>query len=79
MIAHLTNFINDKSNVGKVIDGYEVALADNFEYKDPIDGSVSKNQVRGRTDCKSSSVCSSCIYFRVFALSLKMAPESFSV
>lgn len=25
---------------------YKVALVDNFEYKDPIDGSISKNQVR---------------------------------
>ncbi|KAI8919836.1 hypothetical protein DFJ77DRAFT_450126 [Powellomyces hirtus] len=44
MMAHLTAFINDKSNVGKKIDNYEVAQADNFEYTDPIDGSVSKNQ-----------------------------------
>ncbi|KAJ3043127.1 Phosphoglucomutase-2 [Rhizophlyctis rosea] len=40
----LTAFINDKSNIGKTIDGYEVAQADNFEYTDPIDHSVSKNQ-----------------------------------
>ncbi|KAJ3054398.1 Phosphoglucomutase-2 [Rhizophlyctis rosea] len=40
----LTTFINDKSNVGKTFDGYEVAKADNFEYTDPIDNSVSKNQ-----------------------------------
>ncbi|KND04407.1 uncharacterized protein SPPG_00137 [Spizellomyces punctatus DAOM BR117] len=44
VMAHLTAFINDKSNIGKKIENYEVALADNFEYKDPIDGSVSKNQ-----------------------------------
>ncbi|KAJ3012229.1 Phosphoglucomutase-2 [Thoreauomyces humboldtii] len=44
MMAHLTEFINNKSNVGKKLDAYEVALADNFEYTDPIDGSVSKNQ-----------------------------------
>ncbi|KAJ3298904.1 Phosphoglucomutase-2 [Borealophlyctis nickersoniae] len=40
----LTEFINDKSNIGKNLGGYEVAQADNFEYRDPIDGSVSKNQ-----------------------------------
>lgn len=28
---------------------YEVALADNFSYHDPVDGSVTKNQVRHHT------------------------------
>ncbi|KAI8590552.1 hypothetical protein BDZ88DRAFT_471822 [Geranomyces variabilis] len=44
VMDRLTAFINDKSNVGKSFGRYEVAAADNFEYTDPIDGSVSRNQ-----------------------------------
>ncbi|KAI9103066.1 hypothetical protein DFS34DRAFT_576799 [Phlyctochytrium arcticum] len=44
MMTQLTEFINDKANIGKKLGAYTVAKADNFEYTDPIDGSVSKNQ-----------------------------------
>ncbi|KAI8818486.1 uncharacterized protein EV422DRAFT_537161 [Fimicolochytrium jonesii] len=44
VMSHLTAFINDKASIGKKLGAYEVATADNFEYTDPIDGSVSKNQ-----------------------------------
>lgn len=42
--SNAANFINKEfSNSGKT---YQVAKADDFEYTDPIDSSVSKKQVR---------------------------------
>jgi len=50
MIADLEAAMLDPSFVGKTFSSgdktYRVALADNFAYTDPVDGSVSKNQVR---------------------------------
>jgi len=42
MMDHLSQLIT--SAAGKTFGGYTVDKADNFEYKDPIDHSVSKNQ-----------------------------------
>ena len=48
-MAGLQALIADQSLVGSELkEGsktFKVALMDNFEYTDPIDGSVSKNQV----------------------------------
>merc|ERR1740123_1081506 len=51
MMAELQSFVDDSSNaIGKVFTAssggktYEVSKADNFEYEDPIDKSVTKNQ-----------------------------------
>lgn len=49
MMADLQKFVDDSSNIGKVFTStsgksFEVSKADNFEYVDPIDKSVSKNQ-----------------------------------
>lgn len=50
MIKHLETVMFDKAFVGKKLSSgdktYEVAIADNFAYTDPVDASVSKNQVR---------------------------------
>lgn len=51
MIKDLETAMFDPSFVGKKFSSgdktYEVAVSDNFAYTDPVDGSVSKNQVRG--------------------------------
>lgn len=56
MIKDLETAMFDPSFVGKKFSSgdktYEVAIADNFAYTDPVDGSVSKNQVRGRDESK---------------------------
>ncbi len=44
VIAQVSAFIKDQSNVGKSLGKYKVVLIDDFEYKDPIDHSISKNQ-----------------------------------
>lgn len=50
MIKDLETAMFEPSFVGKKVSSgdksYEVAVADNFAYTDPVDGSVSKNQVR---------------------------------
>lgn len=49
MMKDLEAAMSDKSFVGQKFSSgdktYEVAIADNFMYTDPVDGSVSKNQV----------------------------------
>lgn len=54
MMKGLEALMLDRSFVGKQFSAndkvYTVEKADNFEYSDPVDGSVSKNQVR--TDCE---------------------------
>lgn len=49
MMKDLEAAMSDKSFVGKKFSSgdktYEVEIADNFMYTDPVDGSVSKNQV----------------------------------
>ncbi|XP_052777352.1 phosphoglucomutase-1-like [Mya arenaria] len=48
MMTNLNAFVSDKSNVGKNYTSgdktYSIANIDNFEYTDPVDKSVSKNQ-----------------------------------
>lgn len=44
MMAHLKQIIADPSTKGKAFKNYTVAICDDFEYKDPIDHSISKNQ-----------------------------------
>jgi phosphoglucomutase len=44
MMAHLNKIISDPSTKGKKFGNYTVAGCDDFEYRDPIDGSVSRNQ-----------------------------------
>ena len=50
MIKHLETIMFDPAFKGKKLSSgdktYEVAIADNFAYTDPVDASVSKNQVR---------------------------------
>lgn len=50
MMANLNAYVADQSNIGKVFTSgdksYTLAKADNFSYTDPVDHSVSKNQVR---------------------------------
>uniref|UniRef100_A0A674PDK0 EF-hand calcium binding domain 7 n=1 Tax=Takifugu rubripes TaxID=31033 RepID=A0A674PDK0_TAKRU len=52
MIKDLEKAMFDPSFIGKKFSSgdksYEVAVADNFAYTDPVDGSVSKNQVRDK-------------------------------
>lgn len=52
MIKDLETAMFDPSFVGKKFSSgdksYEVAVADNFAYTDPVDGSVSKNQARDK-------------------------------
>ena len=47
MIAHLRHLISAGKDdfIGKTFNQFTVKEADDFEYRDPIDGSVSKNQV----------------------------------
>lgn len=52
MMELLTKLIEDPKTKGMTFSdptgkSYKMANLDNFEYKDPIDGSISKNQVRG--------------------------------
>jgi len=44
MMAHLKELTTKSDTVGKTYGKYKVKLADDFEYTDPIDQSVSKNQ-----------------------------------
>lgn len=44
MIARLRNMIANNEIERKTFGSFTVAKADDFTYKDPIDGSVSKNQ-----------------------------------
>jgi len=50
MILDLESYIADPASIGKTYSHggktFKVAKADNFEYTDPIDQSVSKKQVR---------------------------------
>lgn len=58
MMANLNAYVADQSNIGKVFTSgdksYTLAKADNFSYTDPVDHSISKNQVskkRWRFQC----------------------------
>jgi len=44
MMAHLKAIISDSKTIGKKYGDYTVAKCDDFEYHDPIDASISKNQ-----------------------------------
>lgn len=48
-MANLNAYVADQSNIGKVFTSgdksYTLAKADNFSYTDPVDHSISKNQV----------------------------------
>jgi hypothetical protein len=52
MMADLEKLMNEPSFIGSVHEfegkSYTVALADNFSYTDPIDGSLSSKQVTGK-------------------------------
>ena len=54
MMVNLNKAIAEQSLVGKAFtEGdktFKVAKNDNFEYTDPIDGSVSRNQVKSKSD-----------------------------
>jgi phosphoglucomutase len=52
MMNDLQGFVDDKANIGKTFTAasgksFTVSKADNFEYTDPIDKSVTQNQVFG--------------------------------
>lgn len=59
MIKDLETAMFDPSFVGKKFSSgdksYEVAVADNFAYTDPVDGSVSKNQVGDKLGSRTGS------------------------
>lgn len=61
MIKDLEAQMFEPSFVGKTFSSgdksYVVAVADNFAYTDPVDGSVSKNQVKLTKVCNSSFSC----------------------
>lgn len=44
MMSRLEELIADKSLIGQSYGTYKIKLADNFEYKDPVDGSITSNQ-----------------------------------
>lgn len=44
LMAGLMKHVSDNSLVGKVYEGFTILKCDNYEYTDPIDHSVSKNQ-----------------------------------
>lgn len=44
MMQHLETLIEDPNTKGKKVGNYTIQTCDNFEYKDPIDGSVAKKQ-----------------------------------
>lgn len=54
MMANLNAYVADQSNIGKVFTSgdksYTLAKADNFSYTDPVDHSISKNQVSKKRD-----------------------------
>lgn len=58
MMKDLETILFDRAFVGKQLSAgeksYAVERADNFEYSDPVDGSISRNQVsqEGRIRCK---------------------------
>lgn len=49
MMLDLELVVSDKAFIGQVFTvgekKYQVEAADNFEYSDPVDGSISRNQV----------------------------------
>ena len=57
MMKELEALISDRSFVGKQFPVgdkvYTVEKIDNFEYSDPVDGSISRNQVGGGSLCGS--------------------------
>ena len=60
MMNKLQQFVDNKENIGKEFKAksgkvYKVSKIDNFEYTDPIDNSVTKNQVRGKFNDFSKS------------------------
>ena len=63
MMENLNNFVADSSHIGQDYSSgektYQLVKADNFCYTDPVDNSVSKNQVRyiipGTYNLKNSS------------------------
>ena len=64
MITELEAAMLDPSFVGKKFSSgdktYEVAVSDNFAYTDPVDGSVSKNQVSFEINSVSGLFCCLC-------------------
>ena len=45
MVSHLRQLMETKSLIGQSFEGYKIKEVDDFSYTDPIDHSVSKNQV----------------------------------
>lgn len=82
MMKDLETQMSDPSFVGKKFSSgdktYEVAVADNFAYTDPVDGSVSKNQVRQTPNCFSSSCCSyrSFLKYSIFLMLSRLSHDS---
>ncbi len=44
LMTHLRRLVNSGELIGAVVDNLPVVLVDEFEYTDPIDGSLSKQQ-----------------------------------
>ena len=71
MMDHLQKFVDDKGNIGKTFISasgkkYVVSKIDNFEYTDPIDHSVTKNQVFYCYFTEANSIKKDCEYFLCF-------------
>lgn len=75
MMKDLEAVMFDRSFVGKQLSCgdkvYTVEKADNFEYNDPVDGSVSRNQVGSLTWAERGL---SMVYFVLHLCSLHFAP-----
>ena len=70
MMDHLQSFVDDKENVGKEFVSkcgkkYVVSKIDNFAYTDPIDNSVTTNQVQINMSVRTAIVN---ISFKKFSL-----------
>lgn len=66
MMADLETLMNDSKFIGSVHEyedkSFTVALADNFSYTDPIDGSLSSKQVFQISDINNKLILTVCIY-----------------
>lgn len=78
MMNDLESLMNEPSFIGSTHEfegkSFIVALADNFSYTDPIDGSISTKQVKNNTEYMKQGVLTIwCHFSRVCGLFFKMA------
>ena len=67
MMAHLESLIGSGSFVGQDFSAggkiFKVKMADNFEYTDPVDKSVAKNQVCAKCYYESAAYLKAALFF----------------